>query len=299
MFPKIDGIACPSQLAQLLPSRPLLDVGDESRRRAVIQFCRHPPGRVSYPPLRDHLLVVNLSGQVLIEDTPLFGRCERKWARGGHMSLTPAGQAGTRVLKGRPEALLVHLSADLVQQTAVEVGLDERHATLVSRLAIADAAIDHLGRLLLAAAQDSKTGALMMLDALVRVLVIHLLRNHSAAAPEFAAAPSPVGMTKVQRVIDHMKRHLDQRLTVSKLADLSELSTTQVARTFKANTGKAPHAYLLELRIKRARELLETTDLHIIEVASLCGFEQPSHFATMFRQAVGLSPRGWRMERRA
>ena len=106
-------------------------------------------------------------------------------------------------------------------------------------------------------------------------------------------------MSKLQRVIDYMSMHLDERLTMPKLAELSELSPTQFARTFKAVTGKTPHGYLLELRIGRARELLETTDLSVIEVGLRCGFEQASHFATMFRQIVGLSPRAWRIARRA
>ena len=299
MSSEIYGTTCPSELAKLLPSRPLLQVGEESRKSAVIQYYRHPPGRISTPPLRDHLLVVNLAGQVLVEDTLSFGRYERRWAGGGQMSLTPAGEAGTRELKGRPEVLLVHLSTHLVRQKAIELGLDEQDATLVSRLAVADEVIDHLGRLLLNAAQDSMPGGSAMLDSLVQVLVVHLLRKHSVASPVPARAPFPACTTKLQRVIDYMGMHLDERLTMPGLAERAELSPTQFARTFRAVTGKTPHGYLLELRIGRARELLETTDLAVIEIGLRCGFEQPSHFATMFRQIVGLSPRAWRIARRA
>jgi AraC family transcriptional regulator len=299
MSSEIHGTTCPSELTKLLPSRPLLQVGEESRKSAVIQYYRHPPGRVSTPPLRDHLLVVNLAGQVLIEDTRSLGRYERRWAGSGQMSLMPAGEAGTRELKGRPEALLVHLPTNLVRQTAIELGFDEQDAILVYRLAVADEVINHLGRLLLNVAQDSMPGGSVMLDSLVRVLVVHLLRKHSVASPEPARAPFPAGMTRLQRVIDYMSTHLDERLAMPRLAELSELSPTQFARTFRAATGKTPHGYLLELRIGRARELLETTDLAVIEVGLRCGFEQPSHFATMFRQIVGLSPRAWRIARRA
>jgi AraC family transcriptional regulator len=299
MSSEIQGATCPSELAKLLPSRPLLQVGEECRKTAVIQYYRHPSGRVSTPPLRDHLLVVNLAGQVLIEDTRSLGRYARRWAGAGQMSLTPAGEAGARELKGRAEVLLVHLSTNLVRQTAIELGFDEQDAILVDRLAIADEVIDHLGRLLLNAAQDSMPGGSVMLDSLVRVLVVHLLRKHSVASPEPARAPFPGNMTRLQRVIDYMSMHLDERLAMPRLAELSELSPTQFARTFRAATGKTPHGYLLELRIGRARELLETTDLAVIEVGLRCGFEQPSHFATMFRQIVGLSPRAWRIARRA
>ncbi|MNV81894.1 HTH-type transcriptional regulator CdhR [compost metagenome] len=102
---------------------------------------------------------------------------------------------------------------------------------------------------------------------------------------------------KLQRVVTHMETHLDQDLPLSSLVELSGLSSSQFTRTFRAVMGKAPHGYLLDLRIERARNLLEKTDLSIIEVGMQCGFAQPTHFATMFRKVVGLSPREWRAAR--
>jgi AraC family transcriptional regulator len=288
----------PFQLTKLLPSRPLFSVDGGSRRGAIVQHYRHPPGCIAVEPLRDHLLVVNLSGQVLIEDARTRGRWERRWAGGGQMSLTPAGMAGTRVLKGRPEVLLVHLPPSLVRQTATEIGLRPEHATLVPRLAVADEVVERLGRLLLAVAPDPEAGASMMLDALTRALVVHLLRNHSIFSPEKAVTPSSSSGGRIQRVIDHMQVHMDERLPLSSLAGLSGLSPSQFARTFRAAVGKPPHGYLLDLRIERARNLLENTDLPVIEVGMQCGFEQPNHFATMFRKIVGFSPRAWRAARR-
>ena len=136
-----------------------------------------------------------------------------------------------------------------------------------------------------------------MLDALTRALVIHLLQHHSTLSPKSEVAPSSLSGGRLQPVIAHMQAHLDEHLPLSSLADLSGLSPSQFARAFRAATGKPPHGYLLDLRIKRARDLLENTDLPVIEVGMQCGFEQPNHFATMFRKAVGLSPRAWRVAR--
>lgn len=214
------------------------------------------------------------------------------------MSLTPAGSAGTRVFKGRPEVLVVHLPPQLLQRTAIEIGLEDEHATLIPRLAVTDEVVERLGRLLLATAPDSEPGAALMGDALIQALVVHLLRNHSVLSREKAFVPPSLSSGKLQRVIDYMRVHLDERLPLSILADLSGLSPSQFARTFRTATGKPPHGYLLDLRIEHARNLLENTDLPVIEVGMRCGFEQPNHFATMFRKIVGLSPRAWRVARR-
>ena len=95
-----------------------------------------------------------------------------------------------------------------------------------------------------------------------------------------------------------MRSCLDQELPLSRLAAAGGLSLSQFVRAFRDATGTPPHRYLLGLRIDKARELLEQTDLPVIEVALNCGFGQPSHFATSFREATGFSPRAWRQARR-
>ena len=59
------------------------------------------------------------------------------------------------------------------------------------------------------------------------------------------------------------------------------------------------HRYLVGLRIERARALLEQTDMPITLICLRCGFEQPSHFATIFRARTGFSPRAWRRARQS
>ena len=86
---------------------------------------------------------------------------------------------------------------------------------------------------------------------------------------------------------------------MSRLAGTVGLSRSQFVRTFRDATGVPPHQFLRGLRIEKARELLEQTDLPVIEVALNCGFGQPGHFATAFRGATGMSPRAWRQARRS
>ncbi|WP_339539540.1 helix-turn-helix domain-containing protein [Pseudomonas sp. RA_15y_Pfl2_54] len=290
----------PSTLTHLLPSSPLLCVGGAGHGRATVQLFRNSPApeRVTVSPLRDHLLIVVLSGHVLVEEDQANGAGARRWAGSGQMSLIPAGTETTRRFKGSSEVLLVHLPQHLVRQTARESGLLDSHAALMPRLAVADEVVERLGRLLLAAAYDSETGTELMLDALTKALIIHLLQNHSSQSPEKEIVQPALSKGRLQCVINHMQTHMDEPLPLSSLADLSGLSPSQFARTFRAVVGKPPHGYLLDLRIDRARNLLENTDLPVIEVGMQCGFEQPNHFATMFKKINGLSPRAWRIARR-
>jgi AraC family transcriptional regulator len=75
------------------------------------------------------------------------------------------------------------------------------------------------------------------------------------------------------------------------------LSATYFTRAFREAVGKPPHAYLIDLRLERAVDLLEHTRLSITEIALSCGFDQPQYFAAMFRRKFGFTPSLWRMER--
>ncbi len=60
----------------------------------------------------------------------------------------------------------------------------------------------------------------------------------------------------------------------------------------------SPHRFVSDLRIARARDLLENTDKSVTDIGLAGGFVRPSHFATMFRKRVGMSPSAWRAARR-
>jgi AraC family transcriptional regulator len=215
------------------------------------------------------------------------------------MSLTPAGQGITRVLKGRPEVLLVCLPPHFVRELAEEINFGAANGELVPRLAVTDQVVYRLGRLLLDEA-SGEAPARLMVETLTRALAIRLLQSHSSAAPRRPEAPICMpGGGKLRRVIEYMRTHMDESLSLSQLANLSGLSPSQFTRSFRAAMGKPPHNYLIDLRIEKARDLLERTDLPVIEVGMQCGFAQPNHFATTFRKVVGLAPRAWRVARRA
>jgi AraC family transcriptional regulator len=269
------------------------------RQGIVIQRYRHPPATIDVPGLRDELLVGHLEGPVLVEeDRP--GGCQRRWTGAGQVSLTPAGQPVRRVLKGRPDVALLYLAPELIHATTEEVfGLNAERVLLVPRLAEPDETADRLIRLLLAEAEAPGPGTLLMTETLGRALAVHLLRFHSNLAPLSPNQPSSLPAPRIRRVIEQMRDRLDEDLTLGQLADMSGLSPSQFGRAFRSAVGQSPHRYLIGLRIERARELLEHTDLPIIVIGLRCGFEQPGHFATAFRSATGFTPRAWRQARKA
>jgi len=81
---------------------------------------------------------------------------------------------------------------------------------------------------------------------------------------------------------------------VSELTRRMGRSRKHVTRSFKQFLGKTPTEWLAEARIERARTLLATTRLPILEIALDCGFASPSYFHKCFREAQGISPARYR-----
>jgi AraC family transcriptional regulator len=295
-----EGVAhvAPSDLPDFLPSRPVFASHAGERCGIVVQRYRHPPARIEIPGLRDHLLVLHLTGPVLIEDD-FDGERRRRWSESGQVSITPAAMAGSRTLKGRTDAVLIHISPALLSEVAEEVyGHEARGAALIPRLAVTDETLHRLGQALAVEVEAGGAGDRLLAELLGRAIALNLLRRHSNLAPAGYEAPKRIASGRLRRVIDHMHAHLEENLPLAELARLSGLSPSQFARGFRETTGRAPHRYLSDLRIERARDLLEHSEQSVTDIGLSCGFVQPSHFATIFRKRVGMTPRAWRVARR-
>lgn len=88
--------------------------------------------------------------------------------------------------------------------------------------------------------------------------------------------------------------HLDRRIEIAELADLSRMSVRTFNRRFREETGQPPGAWLTEQRVEFARRLLETTDLPIDGVARRSGLGTGASLRQHLRASVGTSPAAYR-----
>jgi AraC-like DNA-binding protein len=99
----------------------------------------------------------------------------------------------------------------------------------------------------------------------------------------------------MQHVIDHINKHLDQPLSVARLAAISGLSRAHFSRIFAASEGMPPAEFVLHCRLQRAVKLLtKGPDLSIKEISTMCGFDEQNYFSKVFRRHFGASPTEFR-----
>ena len=85
---------------------------------------------------------------------------------------------------------------------------------------------------------------------------------------------------------------------IDQVASYVGLDRSHLYRLTQARTGKSLKEHLIQFRLDRAKELLQSTDFGIAQIASACGFNDSNHFAKLFRSRVGVSPSQYRSSRR-
>ena len=87
-----------------------------------------------------------------------------------------------------------------------------------------------------------------------------------------------------------MEANIEEPLSLDEIAALVGVSRRQIERLFKRYVGQVPTKYYLDMRLRRARELLLQTAMSIMEIAVACGFQSPPHFSKCYRNLFGHTP---------
>lgn len=91
-----------------------------------------------------------------------------------------------------------------------------------------------------------------------------------------------------------MERDYAQPLSIGELAASACMSERHFRRQFEKFYGQAPKAYLLQIRLNAAIQMLWNKEYTVSEIALACGFSDCNHFSRVFRQKSGMSPTEYR-----
>ncbi len=131
-------------------------------------------------------------------------------------------------------------------------------------------------------------------ETLADMLTVHLLRHYSVASPVVRIHDGGLAPNQLKRALEFIHANLAADAPLLAVAAEAGLSPFYFARQFKRATGLAPHQYLIQLRIERAKELLVHSDASVVEVAQQVGFCDQSHFARHFKRSFDVTPNVFR-----
>jgi AraC family transcriptional regulator of arabinose operon len=121
----------------------------------------------------------------------------------------------------------------------------------------------------------------------------HSLLRRQAASASLEARPADPRIEKILLAIEE-----EPFCGVQELASLVNLSSSRLSHLFKAATGVSLQTFLSDLRLERAAELLQSTDMPIKEISYQVGYRHAPSFVRAFRNKIGYSPHDFRSRQR-
>lgn len=100
----------------------------------------------------------------------------------------------------------------------------------------------------------------------------------------------------VAMAVRYMNENIEKQLTLAQIARYIGYSTSQFSLIFRNHTGRSPLNYFNMLKIQRACQLLETTDLKINQICSKVGIDDSYYFSRLFTKTVGIPPKRYRQK---
>lgn len=122
----------------------------------------------------------------------------------------------------------------------------------------------------------------------------HLAGRYGNAQARDLQRKGLLSPAKTARAKELLMEKANLGVSIEEVASECDLSRGYFIRAFSRTTGRTPHQWLLEQRVIRARQLIETTDMTLAEIAAVCGFADQSHLNRLFARIVGHPPGAWR-----
>jgi AraC family transcriptional regulator len=198
---------------------------------------------------------------------------------------------------GECELLALEMNLAVLQQV-VGSGVRPRVDQLTPQLAIKDRQLAALIRSIEVETMSGCPAGSLYGQALSLALAAYVAGRNSTGARSGGSQAGRLSPRLVSRVRDYIRANLGNRLSVTALAEIVNLSPSYFSEVFKNSIGVAPHEYVLRERIREAATLLTKGDTPVAQVAQMLGFASQSHFADVFRRATAMSPKQYRGARR-
>ena len=293
---RIPAVDCPSvaSFENVLTADARSVLGARQWEGFAVDLYRHPPFEVGEFCLGEHLLSLHVAGSVRF--------WQKKGTREstgvsvpGQMSFSPAGLTQAMRLDAPVTVLNVRFEPPLFERVAAETfEVRGGRVELVPDAHAHDPRVEHIGAALTAEVWAGFPSGRLYSDGLITALTAHLLRAYATHAPTPGEHRGGLSGRKLRRIIEYVEENLGRDLSLAELAAVAGMNPYHLSRAFKQEVGCAPHKYVTGRRVERAKALLAGTELTIVEVGLIVGFQSQSHFTNIFRRLTGVTPKTFR-----
>lgn len=272
---------------------PLLSSASTQWDGLLIAYDHFLPGQTPEISAKQHGIVifVNMPKPAQVKRT-IDGRCVDEYVAQGDMVIVPADTWTQTYSDTAAGAILVSFDA-LVFARTIEETTEGNSIQLIPHFSTPDPLVHQIGLALKRALENAGSTSRLYAQTMTNALMVHMLQSYCAQRLTLPTYRGGLSKLKLQQVIEYIHANLDCDLSLKELAAIVQMSEHYFAQLFKQSTGISPHQYVIQQRIKRAKELLLHKELSIAEVAKVVGFVDQSHFHRHFKRLVGITPKAF------
>lgn len=95
----------------------------------------------------------------------------------------------------------------------------------------------------------------------------------------------------IELVLEYIREHYKEKITLSRMSSLLNISQGHLSSIFKKQTGKNFSDYVTEVKIEKAKELIGTYQYMMYEVSDMLGFDTQYYFSAVFKKITGYTPK--------
>jgi AraC family transcriptional regulator len=238
------------------------------------------------PALEHHRIGIHV-GKPVRANCVCDGRRFARVQAHGDADVIPAGFGGQWTDESDCTVLRVWFDDTFAKKTYEQLELKASRAHFPLRLQMRDARIQHLAWALQAELEANEASDALYAESLGTAMLVRLI----GSVPSLEGRRGTLAPKAAARLTDHIENSLDQRLTLSELAGLLDISVPHLKVLFRETFGIPVHQYIVQRRVERAKALLLTGKIGAAQVALEVGFSHQSHMARWMNRLLGVSPR--------
>jgi AraC family transcriptional regulator len=174
--------------------------------------------------------------------------------------------------------------------------LTDRSLEIVPTNVVTDDRLTHLLYALDGERARGYSAGKLFVDGIEAAMANILLTSFNTFAPRSISGKGGMAPRVLRRVVEFMHANIDKQIGLKDLAGCAGLSLSHFSFQFRASTNQSPHQYMLQLRIERSKKLLAYSRLSVLDIGLEVGFRNQQHFATVFRNSVGVPPSVYRTQ---
>ena len=208
--------------------------------------------------------------------------------KAGHIAIIKSGEKVEFTPTIGKQTSYFHISVVCVQYTLFLEKIDLFQKSSVANIG-QNVVIENIFSNMIQLLKEGKKGAQAVLNTsmllALSVANYKLLNCHEKADPT---------TEKINTAVEILRNDTTSKISPEEVAERIGISYSLFRRIFKENMGTSPAQYQMDIRLRRAQELLTTTNYSIAKIGEILGFTDTAQFSTFFRKRQNTTPREYR-----